>query len=124
MCVCVRVRACVLGLSWCRNNRYLINPVWLLFFVYLADLSLVDGSQECIYFVGNSLGLQPKSTKKYLEEELEKWAKAYVSSSFFLYIYCGNPNRRWPGFPEGDAANSRTGSWVNGFISFPHVQKR
>ena len=38
--------------------------------------------------------------------------------------HCGNPNRRWPGFPEGDAANSRTGSWVNGFISFPHVQKR
>uniref|UniRef100_A0A8C5F719 Kynureninase n=1 Tax=Gadus morhua TaxID=8049 RepID=A0A8C5F719_GADMO len=44
-----------------------------------SDLSLVDGSQECIYFVGNSLGLQPKSTKKYLEEELEKWAKLYLS---------------------------------------------
>uniref|UniRef100_A0A8C5D258 Kynureninase n=1 Tax=Gadus morhua TaxID=8049 RepID=A0A8C5D258_GADMO len=46
-----------------------------------SDLSLVDGSQECIYFVGNSLGLQPKSTKKYLEEELEKWAKLYVISA-------------------------------------------
>ncbi|CAL8308200.1 unnamed protein product [Merluccius merluccius] len=43
-----------------------------------SDLSLVDGSQDCIYFVGNSLGLQPKSTKKYLEEELEKWAKTGV----------------------------------------------
>ncbi|XP_059906750.1 kynureninase [Gadus macrocephalus] len=43
-----------------------------------SDLSLVDGSQECIYFVGNSLGLQPKSTKKILEEELEKWAKLAI----------------------------------------------
>ncbi|CAL8289979.1 unnamed protein product [Lota lota] len=40
-----------------------------------SDLSLVDGSQECVYFVGNSLGLQPKSTEKYLKEELKKWAK-------------------------------------------------
>uniref|UniRef100_A0A672KGV4 Kynureninase n=1 Tax=Sinocyclocheilus grahami TaxID=75366 RepID=A0A672KGV4_SINGR len=28
----------------------------------------------CVYFAGNSLGLQPKNTKKYIEEELEKWA--------------------------------------------------
>ncbi|XP_019957824.2 kynureninase [Paralichthys olivaceus] len=40
-----------------------------------SDLSLVDGSNECIYLVGNSLGLQPKMTRKYLEEELDKWAK-------------------------------------------------
>lgn len=44
-----------------------------------ADLSLVDGSQECIYLVGNSLGLQPKKAGKYLREELDKWAKTYVS---------------------------------------------
>ncbi|XP_062270749.1 kynureninase [Scomber scombrus] len=43
-----------------------------------SDLSLVDGTKECIYMVGNSLGLQPKRTKKYLEEELEKWAKTGV----------------------------------------------
>ncbi|XP_042372918.1 kynureninase-like, partial [Plectropomus leopardus] len=43
-----------------------------------SDLSLVDGSEECIYLVGNSLGLQPKMAKKYLEEELEKWAKMGV----------------------------------------------
>ncbi|KAK7154686.1 hypothetical protein R3I93_009583 [Phoxinus phoxinus] len=43
-----------------------------------ADLSLVDGSEDCIYFAGNSLGLQPKNTKKYLDEELEKWAKTGV----------------------------------------------
>ncbi|CAJ1087686.1 kynureninase [Xyrichtys novacula] len=43
-----------------------------------SDLSLVDGSQECLYFVGNSLGLQPKMARKYLEEELEKWAKTAI----------------------------------------------
>lgn len=31
--------------------------------------------QPLIYLCGNSLGLQPKQTKKYLELELEQWAK-------------------------------------------------
>uniref|UniRef100_A0A8B9HTV3 Kynureninase n=2 Tax=Astyanax mexicanus TaxID=7994 RepID=A0A8B9HTV3_ASTMX len=39
-----------------------------------SDLSLVGGSEDCIYFVGNSLGLQPKNVKKYIDEELKKWA--------------------------------------------------
>ncbi|KAL1273433.1 hypothetical protein QQF64_029295 [Cirrhinus molitorella] len=39
-----------------------------------SDLSLVDGSEDCVYFAGNSLGLQPKNAKKYINEELEKWA--------------------------------------------------
>lgn len=43
-----------------------------------ADLSLVDGTKECIYLVGNSLGLQPKMARKYVEEELDKWAKMGV----------------------------------------------
>ncbi|TSK62657.1 Kynureninase [Bagarius yarrelli] len=43
-----------------------------------SDLTLVDGSEDCIYFVGNSLGLQPKNTKKYIDEELEKWAKMSI----------------------------------------------
>ncbi|XP_041637835.1 kynureninase [Cheilinus undulatus] len=43
-----------------------------------TDLSLVDGTQDCMYFVGNSLGLQPKMARKYLEEELDKWAKSGV----------------------------------------------
>ena len=29
---------------------------------------------ELIYFTGNSLGLQPKSTKSYINQELEDWA--------------------------------------------------
>ncbi|XP_043086847.1 kynureninase [Puntigrus tetrazona] len=44
----------------------------------LSDLSLVDGSEDCVYFAGNSLGLQPKNTRKYIDEELEKWAKIGV----------------------------------------------
>ncbi|XP_036946975.1 kynureninase [Acanthopagrus latus] len=43
-----------------------------------SDPLLVDGTKECIYLVGNSLGLQPKKARKYLEEELEKWAKTGV----------------------------------------------
>ncbi len=33
-----------------------------------------DNGQEKIYFSGNSLGLQPKQTKKYVEQELNDWA--------------------------------------------------
>nr|XP_010971505.1 kynureninase [Camelus bactrianus] len=39
------------------------------------DLSLVNKDEDAIYFLGNSLGLQPKMVKTYLEEELDKWAK-------------------------------------------------
>jgi kynureninase len=34
--------------------------------------------KPAIYFAGNSLGLQPKSTKRYLTEELEDWGKLGV----------------------------------------------
>src|SRR5687768_5641218 len=34
--------------------------------------------KPAIYFTGNSLGLQPKSTKKLVTEELEDWAKLGV----------------------------------------------
>lgn len=35
-----------------------------------------------IYFTGNSLGLQPKQTKKYIQEELDVWAKYGVEGHF------------------------------------------
>jgi kynureninase len=38
--------------------------------------------QEALYFTGNSLGLQPASTKKYLERELEDWAEFGVEGHF------------------------------------------
>ncbi|GAB1286314.1 Kynureninase [Apodemus speciosus] len=40
-----------------------------------VDLSLVNKDDNAIYFLGNSLGLQPKMVRTYLEEELDKWAK-------------------------------------------------
>ena len=42
---------------------------------------LEDGSEE-IYFVGNSLGLQPKLTASFLESELENWRKRGVRGHF------------------------------------------
>uniref|UniRef100_A0A672V3H7 Kynureninase n=1 Tax=Strigops habroptila TaxID=2489341 RepID=A0A672V3H7_STRHB len=40
-----------------------------------TDLGLVNGEESCIYFAGNSLGLQPRKVKTYLDEELDKWAR-------------------------------------------------
>ena len=37
---------------------------------------------EAIYFCGNSLGLQPKSTRTYLDRELDKWAEYAVDGHF------------------------------------------
>ncbi|SNS33192.1 Kynureninase [Belliella buryatensis] len=41
----------------------------------------VDG-KEAIYFCGNSLGLQPKSTQNYIQKELENWAEKAVDGHF------------------------------------------
>jgi kynureninase len=38
--------------------------------------------KEVIYLTGNSLGLQPKSTAKYIQEELDEWAKWGVEGHF------------------------------------------
>ena len=38
--------------------------------------------KDIIYFTGNSLGLQPKSTRKMIEEELDDWAKYGVEGHF------------------------------------------
>jgi kynureninase len=37
---------------------------------------------EWLYFTGNSLGLQPKSTKQYINQELEDWANLGVEGHF------------------------------------------
>jgi len=37
---------------------------------------------ECIYFTGNSLGLQPKTTQDYVVNELEDWANFGVEGHF------------------------------------------
>ncbi|HRD40457.1 MAG TPA: kynureninase, partial [Bacteroidia bacterium] len=38
--------------------------------------------QDVVYFTGNSLGLQPKTTQSYIQQELEDWAKLGVEGHF------------------------------------------
>ena len=38
--------------------------------------------EEEIYFTGNSLGLLPKRTRKFVDEELEKWSRLAVKAHF------------------------------------------
>lgn len=39
-------------------------------------------NRNCIYFTGNSLGLQPKKTRQYINEELDDWAAFGVEGHF------------------------------------------
>ncbi len=41
-----------------------------------------DNGKEEIYFVGNSLGLLPRRTPKYVDEELDKWKRLAVKAHF------------------------------------------
>jgi kynureninase len=41
-----------------------------------------DHGKERIYFTGNSLGLQPKTTKEYIAQELQDWAELGVEGHF------------------------------------------
>ena len=40
-----------------------------------------DGN-DCVYFTGNSLGLQPKTVSQYVQQELNDWAKMGVEGHF------------------------------------------
>lgn len=42
---------------------------------------------ECLYFTGNSLGLQPKITQQYIQQELDDWARLGVEG----HINAQNP---------------------------------
>ena len=44
-------------------------------------IPIING-KECIYFTGNSLGLQPKTTQDYVLDELEDWASFGVEGHF------------------------------------------
>ena len=41
-----------------------------------------ENGKECIYLCGNSLGLQPRSTRKYIEQELKDWEYLGVEGHF------------------------------------------
>lgn len=47
-----------------------------------TEKSLINEEDACIYFCGQSLGLQPKKVKEYIDEELDKWAKMGVHGHF------------------------------------------
>ena len=42
-----------------------------------------ENGNEWLYFTGNSLGLQPKSTRDYINQELEDWANLGVEGHFY-----------------------------------------
>ena len=44
-------------------------------------LAGVDPKSEAVYFLGNSLGLQPKIAQEMVKTEMDKWAKTCSSSS-------------------------------------------
>src|SRR5690349_3944458 len=49
------------------------------------DLFFIPKTKEgkdCIYFTGNSLGLQPRKVKENIDEELEDWARLGVEGHF------------------------------------------
>lgn len=46
----------------------------------------IINKKQCIYFVGNSLGLQPKTTQDYIYNELENWANYGVEAHFYAQI--------------------------------------
>jgi kynureninase len=46
------------------------------------DVPLRENGEEAIYFAGNSLGLMPKRTPGYVDEELKKWKRLAVRAHF------------------------------------------
>ena len=61
-----------------------------------------DG-QECIYLCGNSLGLQPKTVRDYVEQELQDWARLGVEGHF---------RARHPWLPYHENLTEQTASLV------------
>lgn len=47
-----------------------------------VDLTLVSPQEECIYLCGNSVGLQPKCTRQFVEREMQRWAEMGVHGHF------------------------------------------
>lgn len=68
------------------TNRYIFPPTE-------ATAKVRAGTEHCLYFCGNSLGLQPKNVRKYIGEELDKWSEYGVEAHF-------KPIRPWVSFDE------------------------
>ncbi|XP_047468963.1 kynureninase-like [Penaeus chinensis] len=47
-----------------------------------ADPAVAEGDKECIYLCGNSLGLKPVKADRYIQDQLDKWARMGVEMHF------------------------------------------
>ena len=70
--VCISVHVCV----YVRYSRSL--NIILIICAHIG----IDTTEDCLYFTGNSLGLQPKGAKELVVASLDKWAKKGVMSHF------------------------------------------
>jgi kynureninase len=62
-------------------------------------LTKVSSSDEpCIYFCGNSLGLQPRAVSRYLEAQLDTWGSLAVNGHFTNLE--GSPLQEWQSMAE------------------------
>jgi kynureninase len=52
---------------------------------FQSKRTLPDDNEEAIYFCGNSLGLQPRRTKEYVNRYLDTWASKGVFGHFTDY---------------------------------------
>ncbi len=42
-----------------------------------------SAGSDCVYLCGHSLGLQPKSARAYIEQELQDWERFWESRAIF-----------------------------------------
>lgn len=61
-------------------------------------------SQQCLYFVGNSLGAQPKAVRKHIDAQLETWASIGVNGHFTEMA--NSPLTQWQDLAEDCAKRS------------------
>ncbi|KAJ5373163.1 Kynureninase [Penicillium concentricum] len=67
-----------------------------------GDESNEASDEKCIYFCGNSLGAQPRSTQKYIEQYLRTWATKGVTGHFVPH-----DDQLLPPFVDVDTAASK-----------------
>ncbi|QPG95129.1 Kynureninase 1 [Epichloe festucae Fl1] len=57
-----------------------------------------DATKPCLYFVGNSLGAQPKAVREYVNAQLETWASVGVNGHFTTMA--NSPLTQWQDMAE------------------------
>lgn len=86
--------------------RVSIRPrLWGTYCEFQAAYFLVGNEASdprCIYFCGNSLGVQPRSTRRYIEQYLRTWATKGVTGHFVPH-----EDELLPPFVDVDTAGSK-----------------